>query len=130
MSQADKILIDQDRSSGRHGQGGALPSARELIDTCDKLFFLPELSVRVRDVVDDPSSSLDDLAKVLVSAQAITARSLQVVHSPLYGLPRKVGSMSEVIGLLGMHPDQELVLATSVATASPNIAASVLNMTD
>lgn len=107
-----------------------MPSAQELVDSCKSLFSLPEIYLRVRDVVDAPSSTMDDLAKVLALDPAITARILQVVNSPLYGLPGRVGSLTQAVGLLGMDPIQDIVLTTSVATAFPKIPATVLNMAD
>ncbi len=105
-----------------------MPSAQELVESCDCLVSLPEIYLRVREVVDNPDSSMEDLAKVLALDPAITARILQVVNSPLYGLPRKVGTLSQAVGLLGMQPIQDIVFATSVAKAFPRIEASVMDM--
>ena len=107
-----------------------MPSAQELIDSCDTLFSLPEIYLRVREVVDDPASSTDDLAKVLLLDPALTAKILQVVNSPLYRLPRKVGTLTQAVSLLGMHPIQDIVLTTSVAKAFPKMQATLMNMTD
>ncbi len=107
-----------------------MPSAHELVDSCDNLFSLPEIYLRVRDIVDDPDSSIEDLAKVLAMDPGITARILQVVNSPLYGLSRPVGSVTQAVSLLGMQPIQNIVLTTSVSKAFPKIHASVMNMTD
>ncbi|MFO0773477.1 MAG: HDOD domain-containing protein [Nitrospiraceae bacterium] len=107
-----------------------MSSAQELVASCDQLFSLPEIYVRVRDVVNDPNSSVADLAKVLALDPAITARILQAVNSPLYGLPRHVGSLAQAVNMLGMHAIQDIVLTTSVTKAFPKIPASVMNMTE
>ena len=39
-----------------------MPSAQELVESCSSIFTLPEIYFRVRDVVDDPHSTMDDLA--------------------------------------------------------------------
>ncbi|MBX3235787.1 MAG: HDOD domain-containing protein [Nitrospiraceae bacterium] len=106
-----------------------MPSAQELVESCDCLVSLPEIYLRVREVVDNPDSSMNDLAKVLALDPAITARILQVVNSPLYGLPKKIGTLSQAVGLLGMQPIQDIVFATSVAKAFPRIEASVMDVT-
>lgn len=105
-----------------------MPSAQELIASCDQLFSLPEIYLRVREVVEDPASSIDDLAKVLALDPAITARILQAVNSPLYGLPRHVGSLAQAVNLLGMQAIQDIVLTTSVTKSFPKIPASVMSM--
>ena len=39
-----------------------MPLASELVQSCTTVFTLPEIYFRVRDVVDDPNSTMDDLA--------------------------------------------------------------------
>ena len=48
-----------------------------------KCLSLPEIYFRVRDVVDNPDSTMDDLAQVLKMDLAFSARVLKIVNSPL-----------------------------------------------
>ena len=38
-----------------------MASAQELVQSCSTLFTLPEIYLRVRDVVDNPESTMDEL---------------------------------------------------------------------
>ena len=42
-----------------------MASAQELVQSCSNVFTLPEIYIRVRDVVDDHESTMDDLADAL-----------------------------------------------------------------
>jgi len=107
-----------------------MPSAKELVDGCDTLVSLPEIYLRVREVIDDPDSSMDDLANALSLDPSMTARVLQIVNSPLYGVPRKIDTLSQAVNLLGMRQVAHVVFATSVTKAFAKLPPTVMNMTE
>jgi len=91
-----------------------MPSAQELVQSCTSVFTLPEIYFRVRDVVDDPNSTMDDLADVLKLDPAISARLLRIVNSPRYGFPRQIDTITRAVNLLGIQAITDLVTATTV----------------
>ncbi len=91
-----------------------MPSANELVQSCTTVFTLPEIYSRVRDVVDDPESTMDDFAEVLKLDPAISARLLRIVNSPFYGFPKQVDTISRAVTLLGTQAISDLVTATTV----------------
>lgn len=91
-----------------------MPSAHELVQSCTSVFTLPEIYLRVREVVDDPDSTMDDLANVLKLDPAISARLLRIVNSPLYGFPKQVDTITRAVNLLGVQAINDLVTATTV----------------
>ena len=91
-----------------------MPSASQLVQSCTTVFTLPEIYFRVRDVVDDPDSTMDDLANVLKLDPAISARLLSIVNSPLYGFPKQIDTISRAVNIVGMQAINDLVTATTV----------------
>lgn len=91
-----------------------MPSASELVQSCTSVFTLPEIYFRVRDVVDDPDSTMDDLANVLKLDPALSARLLRIVNSPLYGFPKQIDTISRAVNIVGMQAINDLVTATTV----------------
>jgi HD-like signal output (HDOD) protein len=65
-------------------------------------------------VVDDPDSTMDDLAEVLKIDPAISARLLRIVNSPLYGFPKQIDTVTRAINLLGTQAINDLVTTTTV----------------
>src|SRR5690554_5615407 len=51
----------------------------------DKLVLptLPEIALRVRDVAEDPNSSVKDIANIISRDPALTARIIKVTNSPM-----------------------------------------------
>ena len=91
-----------------------MPSAQELVQSCTSIFSLPETYFRVREVVDDSNSTMDDLADVLKLDPAISARLLRLVNSPVYGFPKQIDTISRAVSLLGTQAITDLVTATTV----------------
>ncbi len=91
-----------------------MPSANELVQSCTTVFTLPEIYFRVRDVVEDPNSTMDDLAEVLKLDPAISARLLRIVNSPLYGFPKQIDTVTRAVNLLGTQAISDLVTATTI----------------
>ena len=71
-----------------------MPSAQELVQSCTSIFTLPEIYFRVREVVDDTNSTMEDLAETLKLDPAISARLLRIVNSPIYGFPKQIDTIS------------------------------------
>ena len=73
---------------------------------------LPDTVVRVIHLTDDPKSGVGDIARVLVSDQALAARLLKLANSAFYGSSRRIATVSEAVVILGMRTTRNLVMAT------------------
>jgi len=105
-----------------------MASAQELVQSCSNLFTLPELYLRVREVVDDPESTMDDLAKALKLDPAISARLLKIVNSPLYGFPKQIDSISRAVSLLGMQSVSDLVASATIGQTFAGMTANLMDL--
>jgi len=104
-----------------------MPLASELVQSCTSVFTLPELYVRVRDVVDDPNSTMQDLANVLKLDPALSARLLRLVNSPLYGFHKQIDTISRAINLIGVQAVKELVTSTTVGRTFSGIPVQLMD---
>jgi HD-like signal output (HDOD) protein len=105
-----------------------LPSARDLVKTCTKLYTLPEVYLEVKHVIDDPESTMADLAHAVSIDPAMTATVLKLVNSAFYAMPRKVETISRAVGILGMQAVHDLTLAVSVAQTFSGLHQQVMSM--
>jgi len=76
---------------------------------------LPEVTLRIIRIVDDPESSAQDLNKIITNDPALGARILKVVNSAFYGLPGQIGSINRAIVLLGLNAVKNIAIAASLA---------------
>jgi HD-like signal output (HDOD) protein len=91
-----------------------MPLASELVQSCTSVFTLPEIYSRVRDVVDDSNSSMDDVANILKLDPALSVRLLRIANSPSGGAPKQVDTISRAVNLIGVQAVRDLVTETTI----------------
>jgi HD-like signal output (HDOD) protein len=105
-----------------------MPSADELVRSCTSIFTLPDMYFRVRDVVDDPKSTTDDLVNAIKLDPAISARLLRIVNSPLYGFAKQIDTLTRAVTLLGMQTVNDLVTATTIGRTFSGMTMQLMDM--
>ena len=77
----------------------------ELIDELehDKLVLpsLPEVALKVRDTIDDENASAKDVAKIISTDAALSARLIQVSNSPLLRGTKQIDSVDMAVARMG-----------------------------
>ncbi len=76
---------------------------------------LPEITMKIIDLVEDPKSTAQDLHKVISNDPALCSRILKVVNSSFYGLPGQIGSINRAIVMLGLNAVKNIAIAASLA---------------
>lgn len=103
---------------------------QKLIEDAGALISLPEVSIQVNKMVDDPSVTAADIGKVLSRDPALVAQLLKLANSPLYGFSREVDTVSRAVALLGTNRLRDLVLSSSVSHAFDGIPNDLISMED
>lgn len=75
---------------------------------------LPDIAIRLNDMVNDPNCSAADIGDLITQDAALSARLLKIVNSPFYGFPSQVDTISMAITIIGTRQLRDLVLATSI----------------
>lgn len=76
---------------------------------------LPEITMKIVELVEDPKSTAQDLHKVISNDPALCSRILKVVNSSFYGLPGQIGSINRAIVMLGLNAVKNIAIAASLA---------------
>lgn len=76
---------------------------------------LPEITLRIVELVESPRSTAQDLHKVIANDPALCSRILKVVNSSFYGLPGQIGSINRAIVMLGLNAVKNIAIAASLA---------------
>ena len=76
---------------------------------------LPEVTMKIIELVEDPDSTAQDLNQVITNDPALGARILKVVNSAFYGLPGQIGSINRAIVLLGLNAVKNIAIAASLS---------------
>jgi len=96
----------------------ATTDSRAVIDSAIKgishIATLPEITLKIIELVEDPTSTAQDLHTVIANDPALCSRILKVVNSAFYGLPRQIGSINRAIVLLGLNAVKNIAIAASL----------------
>jgi HD-like signal output (HDOD) protein len=71
---------------------------------------VPGLYTQLLDVLREPDSSLQEVARIISSDVAMTAKVLQLVNSAFFGLRRHIDGLSQAITYLGLDTIRAIVL--------------------
>jgi putative nucleotidyltransferase with HDIG domain len=122
---AECVIVPRKYPASRLGESGAglriggtgliAPSVvkRHILQHRD-LPSLPEVAVRVLEIVDNPRASASELSRAISLDPALTARVLRLANSALYGFTRRIGSTVQAVTVLGFSQVRSVVLTISI----------------
>ena len=64
----------------------------QLVASTTKMYSMPDVYFRVKALVDDPASSMADLARVIGTDPGLTARLLKLANSAFFGMSAGLSS--------------------------------------
>jgi HD-like signal output (HDOD) protein len=94
------------------------------------LISLPEVCLRVNAMVNDNTSSANDIGEVVARDPSLTARLLRIANSPFYGFSRRIDTVGRAISVIGTKQLRDLVLATSAVRTFNKIPNTLVSMED
>jgi putative nucleotidyltransferase with HDIG domain len=82
--------------------------------TFDSLPTLPMVALQIGEVVHSKNASVHQVAEILRSDPATSAKLLRLVNSPYFGIPGGVSDVARAIPFVGFNTLYQLVLSISV----------------
>ena len=84
----------------------------QLVGRGQELPSMPEIYLRVSELLEDDSSSLGQIAETVQNDPAITGRVLKMVNSSYYGLPSQISSVAQAVRLLGRERLRHILIGS------------------
>lgn len=75
---------------------------------------LPQIIPQLMRVLDNPNASAAEVGKVISADQALMAKVLKLVNSAIYGLPRRISTLSQATVILGFNAVRNTAIAATV----------------
>ncbi len=99
-----------------------------LVQDIRTLMTLPEVALRVNQLLNDPESSIRKIEAVIRSDPALTAKLLKWANSAYFGGNCRVETISRAVTLIGGNQLRNMVLTTSVASVFKHISPTLVDM--
>jgi len=103
---------------------------QQLISEVEGLFSLPDVYLRVRESINNPKSSIDDVALIINQDPNISGRILKIANSSFFGFATEINTVTRAMTIMGLAQIHDLVLATSAVKAFKGISSDLINMKD
>jgi len=105
-------------------------SINEIVSDVSELTSLPEVSIKVNQMVDDPNCGVNEIGKVISHDPALSAQLLRIANSPFYGFSATIDSISRAVTVLGTQQIRDLVFSTSATKAFDGIPNEIISVDD
>jgi len=102
-------------------------SPKELVTGSIRLVSLPEVCIRVNEMLDEPTVTAAELGQVISQDTSLTARLLKIVNSSYYGFQAKIETVSRAVTVVGLRELRGLVIAASAVETFSNVPDTILN---
>jgi len=102
----------------------------EIVQDVSELASLPEVSIKVNQMVDDPDCGVNEIGKVISQDPALSAQLLRIANSPFYGFSATIDNISRAVTVLGTQQIRDLVLSTTATKAFSGIPNEIISVDD
>lgn len=100
----------------------------ELVRGAGELVTLPDVFIRINQLVESPDSTTTDIAQAVSQDPAFTVRLLRVANSPFYGFSSTIDTVSRAVSVIGTSQIRNLALSTAVANSFAGLSNTLVSM--
>jgi len=95
-------------------QAGQSTNILSLVNNTIELPTMPQVLVRLNEVMSNPEASGDDVAAIVMKDPAVATNLLRIVNSAYYGLQVRVSAVSLAISVMGFNMTKKVALKAAV----------------
>lgn len=103
-------------------------TAQEYAARADDLFVLPQTVTRIKALLEDEASSIDDISNLVMCDPALTAHLLRLANSALYNFPSQIETVSKAVQLIGTQSVYDFTITFGVSQAFKSIPRDVIEL--
>lgn len=100
----------------------------ELLKGVEGLVTLPDVFIRINQLVKNPDSTTADIAKAISQDPSFTVRMLRLANSPFYGFSSTVDTVDKAVAIIGTSQIRNLALSMSVASTFSGLPNNLVSM--
>lgn len=100
----------------------------ELVRGAGELVTLPDIFIRINQLVENPDSTTADIAQAVSRDPAFTVRLLRVANSPFYGFSSTIDTVSKAVSIIGTSQIRNLALSTTIANSFAGLSNKLVSM--
>lgn len=87
---------------------------KKILTTIEEIPTLPVVITKLLELIENPLSTAREINDVIKTDQSLTAKTLKLVNSAYYGFPRKIGTVTDAVVILGFNTVRSLAVSATV----------------
>jgi HD-like signal output (HDOD) protein len=91
-------------------------------------FALPDICVRIRSMLDDKHSDLEDIGRLITLDPSLSSKLLKLANSPLFRFESQIDSLAKAINIIGGEALYNLVMAETASSAFEHFSSDVIDL--
>ena len=99
-------------------------TADDYVQQASEIFVLSDSFIRIRELIDDEASTIDDISEVILLDPGLAGTVLKLANSPFFNYPGKIDTISKAVLVLGITEVYNLVIAYFTTEAFKKIDAN------
>jgi len=96
----------------------------ECAERASEIFVLSDSFIRIKELIDDEASTIDDIADVILLDPALAGTILKLANSSFFNYPGKIDTISKAVLVLGVTEVYNLVIAYFTTDAFKSLSAT------
>jgi len=91
-------------------------------------FALPDACFKIKSLMEDESSTIEDFANVISVDPSLTSRLLQIANSAIYSFSGEISTISRAITIIGTQAIYNMMLVDVAATAFKHFSNQAIDL--
>lgn len=91
-------------------------------------FALPDACFKIKSLLEDESSTIEDFANVISVDPSMTSRLLQIANSAIYSFPGEISTISRAITVIGTQSIYNMMLVDVAASAFKHFSNQAIDL--
>ncbi len=103
-------------------------SALQYAAKAKNLFVLPDVYLRLREIIDDEQSTFQDIADILILDPILCSKLLKIANSALFNFSREIDTIDKALMMLGLNEINNLLIVYGATAACEEIDSKVIDL--
>ncbi|WP_441003070.1 HDOD domain-containing protein [Pseudocolwellia agarivorans] len=96
-------------------------NAFECAENAEEVFILSDSFSRIKELIDNDSSTIDDIAEIIILDPTLSITILKLANSSFFNYPGKIETISKAVLVLGITEVYNLIIAYFITDAFKSI---------
>ncbi len=100
----------------------------EIAKVASQSFALPEICTKIRQMLDDDTSTLEDIGQLIAVDPSLSSKLLKLANSPLFRFESQIDSLGKAINIIGGEALYNLVMVETASSAFEHFSSNVIDL--